>query len=112
MVGPYLGLAPGRRQSGDRERPRRITKAGGQQLRWLLVQSADYIPRRDSPDTDLKRHGRKLAKSGSKMSKRIAKFAVARKLAVRLHALWVTGEGYQPSRNTQARRRRQPLISA
>lgn len=87
-------------------------EAGDQQLRWLLVQSANYILRRDSPDTDLKRHGRKIAKSGSKISKRIAKVAVARKLAVVLHALLVTGEVYEPLRNTQARRRRQPLISA
>ncbi len=112
MVGPYLGLAPGRRQSGDRDQPTRITKAGDENLRWLLVQSANHLLRRDAPDTDLKRHGRKLAKSGSKISKRIAKVAVARKLAVLLHALLVTGEVYEPLRNTHARRRRQPLISA
>ena len=112
MVGPFLGLAPGRRQSGDREQPTSITKIGDQFMRVLLVQSANYILRRDSPDTDLKRHGRKLAKSGSKISKRIAKVAVARKLAVLLHALLVTGEVYEPLRNTHARRRRQPLVSA
>jgi transposase len=112
MVGAYLGLAPGRRQSGDRDQPMSITKAGDEHLRWLLVQSANHILRRDAPDTDLKRHGRKLAKSGSKIAKRIAKVAVARKLAVLLHALLVTGEVYEPLRNTNARRRRQPLISA
>jgi transposase len=41
MVGPYLGLAPGRRQSGDRDQPTSITKAGDRHLRWLLVQSAN-----------------------------------------------------------------------
>lgn len=112
MVGAYLGLAPGRRQSGDREQPTRITKAGDQQLRWLLVQSANFMLRRDAPDTDLKRHGLRLAKGGSKVAKRIAKVAVARKLAVLLHALLVTGEVYEPLRNTTARRRRQPLTSA
>ena len=112
MVGAYLGLAPGRRQSGDRDQPTGITKAGDEHLRWLLVQSANHILRRDAPDTDLKRHGQKLAKSGSKISKRIAKVAVARKLAVLLHALLITGEVYEPLRNTHARRRRQPLISA
>lgn len=112
MVGAYLGLAPGRRQSGDRDQPTRITKAGDEHLRWLLVQSANFILRRDAPDTDLKRHGLKLAKSGSKISKRIAKVAVARKLAVLLHALLTSGEVYEPLRNTSARRRRQPLASA
>jgi transposase len=112
MVGAYLGLAPGRRQSGDRDQPMRITKAGDEHLRWLLVQSANYILRRDAPDTDLKRHGQKLARSGSKISKRIAKVAVARKLAVLLHAMLTTGEVYEPLRNTSARRRRQPLASA
>ena len=60
----------------------------------------------------LKRHGAKLAKSGSKSSKRIAKVAVARKLAVLLHALLMTGEVFEPLRNTDARSRRQPLRSA
>jgi len=112
MVGAYLGLAPGRRQSGDRDQPMSITKAGDQHLRWLLVQCANHVLRRDAPDTDLKRHGRKLAKSGSKIAKRIAKVAVARKLAVLLHALLTSGEVYEPLRNTSARRRQQPRVSA
>ena len=112
MVGAYLGLAPGRRQSGDRDQPMSITKAGDEYLRWLLVQCANRILRRDAPDSDLKRHGQKLAKSGSKIAKRIAKVAVARKLAVLLHALLTSGEVYEPLRNTSARRRRQAPMSA
>jgi transposase len=102
-VGAFLGLAPGRRQSGDRDQPTRITKAGDTHLRWLLVQRANHITRRGSPDSDLKRHGAKLAKGGSKVAKRIAKVAVARKLAVLLHALLVSGEVFEPLRNTTAR---------
>jgi transposase len=112
MVGAFLGLAPGRRQSGERDQPTRITKAGDSHVRWLLVQAANHMVRRDAPDSDLKRHGAKLAKSGSKSSKRIAKVAVARKLAVLLHALLMTGEVFEPLRNTDARSRRQPLRSA
>jgi transposase len=112
MVGPYLGLTPGRRQSGDRDQPMSITKAGDEYLRWLLVQCANRILRRDAPDTDLKRHGRKLAKGGSKIAKRIAKVAVARKLAVLLHALLTSGEVYEPLRNAHAPRRRQAPLSA
>ena len=111
MVGAYLGLAPGRRQSGDRDQPMSITKAGDQFMRVLLVQCANFILRRAAPDSDLKRHGQKLGKSGSKIAKRIAKVAVARKLAVLLHALLTSGEVYEPLRNTSARRRRQPLVS-
>ena len=77
-----------------------------------LARRSSKSLRRDAPDTDLKRHGRKLAKSGSKISKRIAKVAVARKLAVLLHTLLTSGEVYEPLRNTSARRRRQPLASA
>ena len=51
-----------------------------------------------------RRYGRKLAKSGSKIAKRIAKVAFARKLAVLLHALLVTGEVYEPLRKIHARR--------
>jgi transposase len=60
----------------------------------------------------LKRHGRKLAKSGSKVARRIATVAVVRKLAVLLHALLTSGEVYEPLRNTNARRRRRPIASA
>jgi hypothetical protein len=72
-------------------------------LRWLLVQCANHITRRGSPDSDLKRHGAKLAKGGSKVAKRIAKVAVARKLAVRLPALLVSGEVFEPLWNTTVR---------
>jgi transposase len=50
-----------------------------------------------SPDTDLKRFGRKLAERGGKNAKKRAVVAVARKLAVLLHKLWVCGEVYEPS---------------
>lgn len=98
-VGAYLGLAPGRRQSGERDEQQRITKQGDVAMRVLLVQCAQYILRSSSPDSDLKRYGRRIARSGTSGAKRAAVVAVARKLAVLLHALWVTGEVYQPLRN-------------
>jgi len=54
------------------------------------------------PDTDLKRWGQKLAERGGKNAKKRAVVAVARKLAVLLHRLWVTGEVYEPLRNSAA----------
>src|SRR4051794_32215306 len=68
----------------------------------LLVQGAHYILGRRGPDTDLKRWGLKLAERGGKNAKKRAIVAVARKLAILLHRLWVTGEVYEPLRNGQA----------
>jgi len=98
-VGAYLGLTPGRRQSGDRDTQQHITKEGDQTLRSLLVQCAHQILRRGAPDSDLRRHGLHIARSGTKEAKRIAVIAVARKLAIILYALWSTGEVYEPLRN-------------
>jgi transposase len=97
-VGSYLGLRPRRDQSGDRDPQLRITKAGDGELRRLLVQSAHYILGPFGPDTDLRRFGVRLAARGGKAAKKRAIVAVARKLAVLLHRLWVTGEEYQPLR--------------
>jgi transposase len=97
-VGPYLGLAPRRRQSGERDPQLRITKAGDPLLRRLLVQSAQYILGPHGPDTDLRRHGERIAARGGKNAKKRAVIAVARKLAVLLHHLWSSGEVYRPLR--------------
>jgi transposase len=49
--------------------------------------------------SDLRRWGLKLAERGGKSGKKRAIIAVARKLAVLLHHLWVSGEVYEPLRN-------------
>ena len=71
-------------------------------LRRLLVCSAHYILGPFGPDTDLRRWGLALASHGRKNAKKRAVVAVARKLAVLLHHLWVTGEVYQPLRDVAA----------
>ena len=101
-VGCYVGLRPKRGESGQRQPELSITKEGDRYLRKLLVQGAHYILSRFGPDTDLKRWGMKLAARGGKNAKKRAVVAVARKLAVLLHRLWVTGEVYEPLRNSQA----------
>lgn len=98
-VGAYLGLRPRRHQSGDMDRQMRITKAGDRELRSLLVQCAHYILGPLGPDTDLKRFGLRLAERGGKAAKKRAVIAVARKLAVLLHRLWITEQPYEPLRN-------------
>src|SRR5215210_2011062 len=99
-VGAYLGLVPARDQSGDRDPQKRISKEGDEMLRKLLVGSAHYILGPFGSDSDLRRHGEKIASRGGKNSKKRAVVAVARKLSVLLHSLWLSAEVYEPLRNT------------
>ena len=101
-MGSYLGLRPRRAESGSQNPQLHITKAGDKQLRSLLVECAHHILGHLGPDTDLKRWGLKLAERGGKAAKKRAAIAVARKLSVLLLRLWVTGEIYEPLRNSRA----------
>jgi transposase len=102
-VGCYLGLQPGRRNSGQSEPQMHISKEGDPYLRTLLVQGAHHILGPFGADSDLRRWGLKLAERGGKNGKKRAVIATARKLAVLLHRLWVSGEAYEPLRNSQQR---------
>ena len=93
-VGPYVGLTPAQDQSGDRDAPMHVTKSGNALLRRLLVTSANYVMRKSSPDTALKRHGTRISARGGKIAKRKAKVAVARKIAVVLLAMLKSGRPY------------------
>jgi transposase len=99
-VGGYLGLQPGRRQSGQRDPQLHISKAGDPYLRTLLVQGAQHILGPFGIDCDLRRWGLKLAERGGRNGKKRAIVATARKLAVLLHHLWVSGEVYEPLHNS------------
>jgi transposase len=102
MVGPYLGLTPARDQSGESDPQKGISKEGDRILRTLLVQSAHYILGPFGVDSDLRRHGERIARSGGKNAKKRAAVAVARKLAVLLHHLWVSHDAYVPLFNANA----------
>jgi transposase len=102
-VGCYLGLQPGRRNSGQSEPQMHISKEGDPYLRTLLVQGAHHILGPFGADSDLRRWGLKLAERGGKNGKKRAVIATARKLAVLLHRLWVSGEVYEPLRNSNPR---------
>ena len=95
-VGAYLGLRPKQRNSGEQQPQLRITKAGDEMLRRYLVNASHYILGPFGPDTELRRIGEKLTERGGAAAKKRAIVAVARRLAVLLHRLWVTGEEYQP----------------
>jgi transposase len=110
-VGAYLGLVPATDRSGDRDPQKRISKEGDEMLRRLLVGSAHYILGPFGSDSDLRRHGEKIASRGGKNAKKRAVVATARKLAVLLHSLWVTGAVYDPLHNAHrhARRRQEEI---
>jgi transposase len=101
-VGAYFGLRPRRDQSGESDPQRRITKAGDGYVRRLLVGCAHYlIGPLNQTDSALRRYGLAIAARGGKNGKKRAVIAVARKLAVLLHHLWVSGETYEPLRNAR-----------
>jgi transposase len=100
QVGPFVGLVPKLDQSGAQDKQLSITRAGDNYLRKLLINSAQYILGHFGPDCDLRRHGMKIAQRGGKNAKKRAVVAVARKLCVLLHHLWVGGEVYDPMYNS------------
>jgi len=95
-VGPYLGLVPMQEDSGESQPQLGISKTGDTMVRKLLVGSAHYILGPFGPDSDLRSYGLRLCERGGKNAKKRAAVAVARKLAVLLHRLWVSGEVYEP----------------
>jgi transposase len=99
-VGAFLGLTSKRDQSGDSDPQRRITKAGDRLMRRLLIQSAHYILGAFGEDCNLRRHGMRISERGGNRAKKRAAVAVARKLSVLMHRLWVSGETYEPLRNS------------
>lgn len=101
-VGPYLGLCPRRRQSGDSDPQLRISKEGDEYLRRLLVQCAHWILGPFGADSALRRWGLQLAERGGKDAAKRARVAVARKLAVLLHHLWVTQQPYRAFPSSEA----------
>ena len=89
-------MSPRRYESGASSPQLGITKAGNNHLRWLLVQAAQYMLGPLGPDSRLRRWGLELARRGGKNAKKRAVVAVARKLAVLLHRLWVSADEYKP----------------
>ena len=110
-IGSYLGLRPRQADSGVLKPQLRITKAGDEMLRGLLVECTQHMLGSLGPDSDLKRWGLKLAERGGKAAKKRAVVAMARKLSVLLLRLWVTGEVYEPLRNARVRGELVPTTS-
>lgn len=103
-VGAFVGLTPKRRKSGNSDPQLRITKAGDPMLRRLLMQCAHYILGPFGGQSDLRSWGDQLCQRGGSSARKKAKVAMARKLAVLMHRLWVTGEVYEPVGYAQKQR--------
>jgi transposase len=87
-VGAYVGLTTRRYASGETDRTGRISKCGDGMLRSYLYEAANVLLTRVARWSALKAWGMRIAKRRS-LSK--ARVAVARKLAVILHRMWVDG---------------------
>lgn len=98
-VASFAGLTPKRDQSGETDKQLRISKAGSGFLRRMLVGAAQYILGHFGKDSELRRWGMRLAERGGKNAKKRAVVAVARKLSVLLHRMWLNGMLYEPFPN-------------
>ena len=94
-VGSFLCLRPRRQQSGARNPELGVSKGGDRLLRKLLVQCAHHMLGRFGKDSALRKWGLAKAEGSKNATKRVI-VAVARKLAVLLHRLWVSGEIFKP----------------
>lgn len=88
-VGAYLGLTPRRKQSGDIDTNGRVSRSGDRLLRTNLFETASVLLHRTKRWCALKAWGLRLAKRNGMKN---AQVAVARKLAVILHCIWVEGQ--------------------
>jgi len=87
-VGPYLGLTPTRYQSGETDRQGRISKCGDSFTRTCLYEAANVLLTKVQRFSPLKAWGTRLVK---RIGPKKARIAVARKIAVILHCIWVDG---------------------
>jgi transposase len=91
-VGAYLGLTPRRNQSGETDTNGKISRWGDRLLRTYLFEAATVLLHRTKKWSTLKAWGMKLAK---RVGMKKAKVALARKIAVILHCIWVDGTSFE-----------------
>jgi transposase len=91
-VGAYFGLVPRKYQSGEIDRTGRITKVGDAMARTALFEAANVMLSRTVRFSALKAWAMRI---GTRHGMKKAKVALARKLAVVLHRLWVDGATFR-----------------
>jgi transposase len=99
-VGAYVGLSPRRHASGEIDWTGRISKCGDAKMRTYLFEAAGVLLTRVEKWSALKAWGLRLAK---RIGFKKAKVAVARKLAVILHRMWLEGTDFQWSTKQAAK---------
>jgi transposase len=97
-AGPLFGLTPKKYQSGETDITTGITRVGDEMVRTALYESANALLSRDTRFSALKRWGLDVAR---RRGLKRAKVAVARKLAVILHRMWVDGTTFRWSREAK-----------
>jgi transposase len=94
QIASYLGLVPLEKSSGNRRRLGPITKQGSSMVRFLLVEAAQVTVR------SLPEWRKKYAHLRMRRVRKIAKVAMARRLAVALYWMWRKGWNYEPSKSS------------
>jgi transposase len=97
-VQSYLGLTPGEKSSGQKQKRTGVTKAGSSKLRWVLVQAA-WVARRYYKDHPVVAWSYEVE---SRRGKAIAVMALVRKLAGILYAMWRDGVPYEKNHRVAA----------
>jgi transposase len=90
QIACYLGLVPVEESSGDRRRLGHITKQGNSLLRFLLVEAAQVTVR------SIPEWRNKYFHLAMRRGRKIAKIAMARRLAISLYWMWRKGRDYEP----------------
>jgi transposase len=94
-VGAYLGLTPRRNQSGDIDRSGRLSKCGDRMTRSLLYEAAQVALTRAKEPTPLTQWALELSR---RVGPKKAKVALARRIAVTLHRMWVDESDFDATR--------------
>jgi transposase len=92
QIAAYLGLVPLEDSSGNRRRLGHITKQGSSMLRFLLVEAAQVTAR------SIPEWRNKYFHLAMRRGRKIAKVAMARRLAIALYWMWRKGWNYEQSR--------------
>jgi transposase len=101
VVGAVFGLTPSRHQSGESDRPGAISRCGDEMMRMMLYEAAQVMLTRTNKWSWLKAWAMKIARQRG-MKKAIV--ALARRLAVIMHRIWVDGTEFRWSRQAVAMR--------
>ena len=91
-VAAHFGLTPRRYQSGEHDNPGRISKAGDRDVRSVLYAAANALLMRTMANSQIKSWGMRLMRT---KGRRRAVVAVARKLAVLMHRMWIDGTEFR-----------------